>query len=60
MLEVGKSELRIFGRIFGKRRVDPMDKTVEVIGRGLASYGRPNLTPMAPLRGGVVGVWVEG
>ena len=44
MLKVGKSELRIFTRIFGKCRVRYRDKTVEVIGRGLGSCRRLSLT----------------
>ena len=48
MLKVGKSELRIFGRIFGKCRGGYRDKTVEVLGRGLGSCISLSLTDGGP------------
>ena len=44
MLESGRSELGIFGRIFGKCRVYPKVKTVEVRAVGLKTYLSPPLT----------------
>ena len=42
------SKLRVFEKYIEKCRVDPREKTVEVIGRGHGSYWSSSLTPFPP------------